>query len=401
MMESVPSKRRKTSPSTHVPVTAQFSQTRPLPQDGGQISSSRASFMSPTKASLARFNPNLLPQSNLSEPLRPRSQGSDSERPRTRDGINGHAYQQARSGLVESSDTVRRSIETPMLGANGQGLRATPRRRSRNLGIHYSPSTSTRPPVFPNPRASPPEEARERGDGLQAIHGVGQAHIPHEPDTEAPSAGTNGVPRTSQSPRLPSTPTHPGLPRATSDVSFSEHVEPSLPSTPIHLGLEDPPERPKGLLFNSPSRRTKRKGPGATNSSPLKPVGPAPEHRVSKSSAPLSNLGPRVFISSTPRPAPNEEETAELRMRESLVALEKQLQDIEHRLIRQTLVSNWQPQDSKEMKELSKLKKQVSAKSTKVSRLREEAQQYGIVRSIDQDPASMTLAHREEENSVP
>ena len=50
---------------------------------------------------------------------------------------------------------------------------------------------------------------------------------------------------------------------------LSEDGEPELPPTPTQLGLEVAPEPPKGLLYSSPSRRSRRNG-SSTKSSPLK-----------------------------------------------------------------------------------------------------------------------------------
>ena len=344
--------------------------------------------MSPTKASLARFNPKLLPRSNASESQRPRSQGSDSERLRERDGMNGHTRQDTSAGLAEPRNAVNGPGVASVWSANRQGLRATPRRRSRTPGKEYTPLKSTRPLVFPHPGAWPPEELREQANGVQATYEDGQAPIPRQPDTGGQFLDTNGRPHASQSPDLPSAPTHRGLTRATSGMGFSEDGEPSLPSTPVHLGLEAPPQSLKGLLFSSPIRRTK-KGTSVARSSPLKPSDPATERPASSVNLPLFNLGPRVFIAKTPRPPPKLEEAEELRMQESLARLEKQLQDIEDHLIRQTLVSKWQQEDSKEMKELSKLKKDVSTRSTKVMRSREEMLQYKAAKSTDQTQAGL------------
>ncbi|KAF6233858.1 hypothetical protein HO173_008070 [Letharia columbiana] len=70
-MDSSPSKRRRTSPSTSIAVTVENTDLGPLPRNGASPSRRRSSFMSPTKASLARFHPNILPRAKSVEPLRP------------------------------------------------------------------------------------------------------------------------------------------------------------------------------------------------------------------------------------------------------------------------------------------------------------------------------------------
>ena len=164
-------------------------------------------------------------------------------------------------------------------------------------------------------------------------------------------------------------------------MSFSEDGQPSLPSTPVHLGLEAPVERPKGLLFNNPNRKSKRKETTATKSSPLKPndTGPSPSVKTSKSVP--SSFGPRIYISSIPQPPPTEKEAAQLRLKESLIAMEQQLQDIEDRLIRQTLFLIWHQEDGKETREISKLKNDILTRSAKISRFRGEIELAGTPES--------------------
>ncbi|CZR61217.1 uncharacterized protein PAC_11113 [Phialocephala subalpina] len=79
-MADSPAKRRKTSPTTSIPIDAPATPSRiPAPiarQDGTKGSGRRPSFASPTKASLSRHNPQLL--------NRPSSSGSGSGRPGSR-----------------------------------------------------------------------------------------------------------------------------------------------------------------------------------------------------------------------------------------------------------------------------------------------------------------------------
>ena len=339
--------------------------------------------MSPTKASLARFNPSLLPPSNASGPQRARSQGSDSDRSRIRGGTNGLTPKIPQAGIAEPASTTERTIAAPFLSANGQGLRAAPRRRSRTPGKEYTPLKDTQLLPSLNSRVSLPAEAREQGNGVHTTNPEGQSLLPLPPPTWAQVTSTNGAPPASELPHLPSTPTHHGIPGQRSGMGFSEDGEPSLPSTPVHLGLEAPAERPKGLLFSTPNRRLKRKGTTATKSSPLKPndTGPSPSMKASNSVQ--SSLGPRIYISSIPQPPPTEQEAAQLKLRDILVAMEQQLQDIEDRLTRQTLFLKWHQKDGKETREISKLKKDVLTRSAKISRFRGEIDFAGTPKSTD------------------
>ena len=376
-MDSPPTKRRKTSPLTHLSITPQDSQTRPEFQDGERSSKGRASFMSPTKASLARFNPNLLPPSIASDPERPRSQGADSERSKIRGGTNGLTPQIPRAGVAEPANTTEKTIAAPFLSANGQGLRAAPRRRSRTPGKEYTPLKDAQLLPFPKTRVSLPAEVRGQGNGVHASNPEAQPSLPLPSLTGGQVSTTNGVPPASESPHLPSTPTHRGIPGQRSGMGFSEDGEPSLPSTPVHLGLEAPAERPKGLLFSGPNRKSKRKETTATKSSPLKPDDAGPRPSVKTSRSVPSSLGPRIYMPSIPQPPPTEQEAAQLRLKQSLMAMEQQLQDIEDRLIRQTLFLNWHQEDSKEITEISKLKKDILTRSAKISRFRGEIELDG------------------------
>ena len=174
-------------------------------------------------------------------------------------------------------------------------------------------------------------------------------------------------------------------------MGFSEDGEPSLPSTPVHLGFEAPAERPKGLLFSSPNRRSKRKETTATKSSPLKPndAGPSPSLKTSDSVP--CNLGPRIYISSIPQPPPTEQQTTQLKLRDNLLAMEQQLQEIGDRLVRQTLVLNWYQKDGKETKEISKLKKDILTRSAKISRFRDEIDFAGLPESTDRGRRDNTV----------
>ena len=380
-MDSPPTKRRKTSPLTHLSITPQDNQTRPKSQDGERSAKGRASFMSPTKASLARFNPSLLPPSNASDPGRPRSQGTDSERSKIRGRTNGLTPQIHRAGVAEPASTAERTIAAPFLSANGRGLRAAPRRRSRTPGKEYTPLKDAQPLPIPNSRVSLPAEARGQGNGVHVTDSEGQPPLLLPAITGVQVSTINDALPASESPHLPSTPTHRNNAGQRSGMGFSEDGEPSLPSTPVHLGLEAPADRPKGLLFSSPNRKSKRKEKSAPRSSPLKPSnnGPTPFAKTSKSVP--SSLGPPIYISSIPQPPPTEQDATQLRLKESLMAMEQRLLDIEDRLIRQTLLLKWHQEDGKETREISKLQKDILTRRAKLSRFRGEIELDGTPES--------------------
>ena len=382
-MDSPPTKRRKTSPLTHLSITRQDKQTRHEYQDGERSSKGRASFMSPTKASLARFNPSLLAPSKASDPERPRSQVSDSERSKIQGGLNGLTSQITQAGVAEPATNTKRTTGAPLLKTDGQGLHAAPRPRSRTPGEESTTWNNTQVFPLPNARESLPAEARGQGNGGHAIAPERQSPLPLPSNTRVQVTSTNGAPGADESTHLPSTPTHGGLPDQRSGMGFSEDGEPSLPSTPVHLGLEAPAERPKGLLFSSPNRRSNRREKAATRSSPLKPndAGPTPSLKTSNSVS--CSLGSRIYISSVPQPPPTEQQATQLKLRESLLAMEQQLHDLEDHLIRQTLFLKWYHQDGKETKKISMLKKDILTRSAKILRFRDEIDFAGMPESRD------------------
>jgi len=284
-----------------------------------------------------------------------------------------------------SEPSARATGMTSTLGVktNGQGLFATPRRRSRTPEGETKPSKKAKLAPIEDIRASPPEEAREEHNVVQDTPSIGGEDVgsngyngqSHKMDLLGPMPAT-------EQPQLPYTPSHLGLPGPLVGMDQQEDREPSLPSTPIQLGLEMPPEPPKGLLFSSPSRRSKRKGNARAKSSPLKPQ---PGQASLRPDSSHSTLGPRVYIINTPKPLPTTQQAHLLSMRARLAGLEKQLQVIEHGLLRKLLVSGWEDDDDKGAKEISKRERETTAGSTRVIRLREELRQFELANATALD----------------
>lgn len=372
-MDPTALKRRKTSPSSSVAATlqnTQNTQARTQSRDGEPNSSQRASFMSPTKASLARFNPGLLPPSDSAESRIRSGRDLDIQDRHTRDGKNGRQVQ-----LRDQERSTNGAFARPSLGANGTSLEATPQRRSRTPKEDDASSRELRFAITQYLRASPPDGERDTVDGARATQVEGDTHDTDRYNDTAPPADAPTVQAEFQNPQQPNTPSNPRVPRTSSGMGQSDDGEPSLPSTPIHLGLERPPERPKGLLFSSPSRRQRREGSSRPKSSPLKPQDPAPDLSISRPPRVYTSLGHRIYLPNMPRPPPRNEETEQYKLQETLAGLEKKLLEIEDSLIRQSLVSRWQQEDGKDMKALTKRKREASQNSTKVSRSREELAQ--------------------------
>ncbi len=325
--------------------------------------------MSPTKASLARFNLGLLPPSRYPDNWK-------------NVGTNGHGLIKSQAsisddtnGQVQGSpgapgffaDLATQAIALEAHGHVSFAASSSPTTRRRNHG----PSKKARLAEVEDTRASPPEEAREGGNEAQYSDHEARTH---NGNAVFRSDVIDGNP-TAFTPQILSTPTRSGTLAAVSGMGLGEDGEPSLPSTPVHLGLEKPPERPKGLLLSSSSKRTKRKGITSAKSSPLKhqvdttvrsPTGLCPS---------TEGLGSRTYIANTPRPPLTKTEVSIARMRESLANLEQQLQQIETFLIQQLLLSDWAHIDGESAKEISKLKKEVSSKGVQVIRVRQELQE--------------------------
>lgn len=200
-MDLSPSKRRKTSPNASITVTASNTNSLATKDDGSNAVYPRSSYMSPTKASLARFNPSLLSRAGSVEPPRQAAASATTQRARTEDPAN-----------PEPASRIPLNSEDISNGVNGLSGRGSPS-------------------VF--------EDTPSK--------------LPKLPATQQPSVSL-------QSNGLLSTPNHRRRRRVSYDRDPDLTNEPSLPSTPSQLGLEAPAEKPRGLLF-----QTSKQGPSLNN----------------------------------------------------------------------------------------------------------------------------------------
>ena len=252
-MDHTPSKRRKLSPTTAVAVDASNTAARPISKDGRPTTPSRASFMSPTKASLARFNPSLMP--------RPRSAGRDARRELAQNASESLSPQRlnalplrpttptsAKSRLSASLVRQLSASPTRKIQSIGGNLSAPARRRSRTPGQVSRSSILAQPDIQAQTALNPVlNQLQVNDNGLQSLSSA-QASLGRD------SRQVSGD----------------DIPDSLSRVAEMETEEPELPPTPEQLGLEARPEPPKGLLSSSPTRRvTRRKA--AMKRSPLKP----------------------------------------------------------------------------------------------------------------------------------
>ena len=254
-MDTLPSKRRKLSTTNSVTVDA--SDINRPGSRGGRRPAHGASYLSPTKSSLARFNSNLLSSSKS----KVHKLGSQSR------FVQEHHNEQDRSVRHQSLNP------TPLRNATAQetfGFRYSTRERASTVspsrsgqfigfavdnGIEHQSQTHAE--SFPDYAttvvpASPPQEAQEHEAEAQNIV---SDQLEHELQEIAVQSTLDC-----------------SLPLEEAPVGQDvESGEPELPPTPSQLGLEEPSAPPTGLLFSSPTRRARRKRTTAAKSSPLRP----------------------------------------------------------------------------------------------------------------------------------
>ena len=133
-MATPPSKRRRTSPMTSISANAPRTPPRQTsPSRGGARSTpNRASFLSPTKASLSRSHPGLLPRALPDDGRRPGSKRGE--------GLpNGGIAPRDVAGNNEDNSAAPARLDEPPVrrsprGVTNGGIGAPPRRRSRTPG---------------------------------------------------------------------------------------------------------------------------------------------------------------------------------------------------------------------------------------------------------------------------
>jgi hypothetical protein len=253
-------KRRKISPTTSAPATLPDTPSRiPVPRNAGANTPSRPSFASPTKASIAKHNPQLLekyaatgePPSRSNAPPPPTETlfltqsttvdtevGSEAERD-VAQGVLGTEHQSAVPS-IEQPVTEGRMTRS----ARG-GLAAPPRRMSRTPGREV-----VRRPVDPSNdeiNQNIPRPVIEVQDPVDPFRRAGLRRSP--------------VLR------------RPAEPISTSNPDIEKGPEePELPPTPVQLGIRDPVvTTPPSGIHDTPSKKSKRRKGMTVKMSPLKP----------------------------------------------------------------------------------------------------------------------------------
>ncbi|KAI4860132.1 hypothetical protein F4820DRAFT_453209 [Hypoxylon rubiginosum] len=230
-MDSSAPKRRKTSPASSVPVGVS---SAPPTSDGSARRSTRRrvpSFASPTKASLARSNPDILERRNASRPsdLIDAPAASEAGSPMADESdafLRGESIAEQTEGGAE---TTNRDAQLTQYSSTGQPR--SPTRHARGAMA----SKPRRTPNRPSPRPLPPPSADEE----ELINPFRGRVLRRSPPPDAPL-----------------------------------QEEPELPPTPTQKGISDPASvhtSPMGI-HNTPTKRPRRSKALAERikSSPLK-----------------------------------------------------------------------------------------------------------------------------------
>ena len=234
-MFSSPPKRRKTgnAPPTADTDASQINPPPPLRPDTDRRSIDRASYQSPTRASLARSHPDVLQRalsrSPTKSPQRTTQHAQDPSEARVF-GLRGRKALRPSIGMTGSPlDPFKKSVVSPARRASGiQAFAAPPRRVSRRIVpsdlMFQSPTAAKRTAPEASVTNTPEVQLASELDGATG-GGDGAGDLPGDLD---------------QGPSL-----------------HDEFEEPDLPPTPTQLGLEKPPDRPMGLGSSSPSARAR------------------------------------------------------------------------------------------------------------------------------------------------
>lgn len=366
-MEQSATKRRKLSPPT-VAASPLRVDGEPTSRDGAHSSAHRASYRSPTKASLARFNPGLLPPVRSIGTRRETAGKSPSVRTRKSEGdaLNGDALNGAAGistrthtePLIGEADGGRDGAEAA--SAPRRGFAAASRGRSQTPTVQHTASRHAQTQPAPDLRhhtyktantAPPLGKSRPGSDTGVATQGN------RPPNGVIIDAYTMD--------KLPHTPTRHGLPPGAARI---DNAGLSLPSTPSQFGLEAPPGRPKGLLFGKPHDGTKERGEGPSASKSKKAVAKQPS--VERSTT--STLGSKIYLRGLPRPAPTIQQIDLHKKITSRRQSEEEILSLGSSHLEDVLLSSWKNPRAKETAGQQRQRKKLTELSRKLLRLRED-----------------------------
>lgn len=257
-MSFSPTKRRRSNTSSAIAVDASDTAPTGTPNTGKRPSLNRASFQSPTKASLARSHPEVLSRV-LSRSAAQKARRSASHGPTQEPAdANGESI----PGLPDGNPARQGTAVSAGRASKSQGAPAGFRSPERVGG--HRPSADQLP--------HRPQAAREsEGHNLRALQAATGDAVEKNAVSREDTVGEHLE--------------HDDV-RARSRSSDEGHGEPELPPTPTELGLEKLATRSKGPLSSSPSlqhemrKRKRRKATEGINSSPLKLKGARPGGKI-------------------------------------------------------------------------------------------------------------------------
>lgn len=284
----------------HAPKRASF--------NDGIRSPARASFMSPTRASLARFNPPLMPPSTSSDWKLSIPAGSSTQRnwDDSRPGLNDEK--------ILANGSVTPVIVEERLGTNGGNLtsgaaRTTPdskawakrdrlfntppQRRSQTPHSKTPTKAQSQAGSAPEVRDSPPKAREDSQGGSPTTLGV---QLDAEPQNGALAEIISNEVLIEKEDvyehEFESLHTHP---KRLFD-GLSEVAKPTPSSKSKELGHEAAAVPPEGLLFSSPTFRPWGMKQPDLNSSPPAPLPSSPPISGGPSFKPRTGLGPRKLV---------------------------------------------------------------------------------------------------------
>jgi hypothetical protein len=268
-MASSPSKRRKLSPDASLPLRVPSPSRVPAPYDAAQTTPGRPSFAAPTRASIARYNPQLLarPSSAGHGDGRPRSRGDTSRAPET------EPVPETQSNAEDLDANMAMSMNAKDLPVEGD--------KGRLAGTEAPPTLQPSEVELTRPTEEISSTAAHRGPGRVALQDpetfdrpVGAASTK---EAAQPATAGKTVPNPLRSSDLPSLPVASQTAELANSRGSENEVQPDLPPTPVQRGLEDPiVTMPPSGIHNTPSKRPKRSRGTKIKPSPLKPP-PEPE----------------------------------------------------------------------------------------------------------------------------
>ena len=267
-MDFSPFKKRKLSPTKSVTVDA--SGNLPPGSSVGRLTH-QSSYLSPTKSSLARFNPSLLPRAVSAQTGLQGQDAPEGEVEKKREDQTRSARQRSLNPTALRPSTPKDKLDVQNR-TKPRASTASPSRYGQAQG-----KSSDRPPRRKSQTPQPAPSSRPSSSYVNAVIPASPPQRAQAARKKTPNIASDQLEHELQEVMAQST-VQDSLPDVTPTLDENAASgEPELPPTPIQLGLEQAPTPPQGLLFSSPSRRLRKKKPSSVSSSPLKPKDSQPD----------------------------------------------------------------------------------------------------------------------------